>query len=417
MIVKAQPLQSGIAHDGVEMYTKGRFFTMTGRAPENAQIVAAPDEFAALAEELRAQSTSSRTGKSDPSPGNGKHTADAETNAWFGKLPPEKQSEVIKYAALHIAKNSKLFELTEYGGNHQEYLKLTFAIARSGVAEAEEYFVEVASIAKDADPEEELRKFFQDCERAQPSNDGVTVGTLFHVASQCGADFSKWKQIAASCDPDVAMFVPGNEEECRKHLARVVAADPWTYTLGDPSGPLVILRVPDKEALPPETRWEGDLPGTTLAAPADVMERAERIIWMKRQANGGRIASAHRAISSLTILRRCGVDTERGLYGALCGCRASTTAAKFTSVRAMTPRRGSSTIDRPPSTFRRTPRSMLHEGRRKCSYTPFRSTSSTTPLRGRRCCLPLFSLRLNDHFFPSPQCLSCAARCPAPARV
>jgi putative DNA primase/helicase len=52
--------------------------------------------------------------------------------------------------------------------------------------------------------------------------------------------------------------------------------------LGDPSGPLVILRVPDKEDLPAETRWEGDLPGTTLAAPADVMERAERITWMKK---------------------------------------------------------------------------------------------------------------------------------------
>jgi putative DNA primase/helicase len=30
VIVKALPLQSGIAHDGVEMYTSGRFFTMTG---------------------------------------------------------------------------------------------------------------------------------------------------------------------------------------------------------------------------------------------------------------------------------------------------------------------------------------------------------------------------------------------------
>jgi primase-polymerase (primpol)-like protein len=30
VIVKARPLKSGIAHDGVEMYTSGRFFTMTG---------------------------------------------------------------------------------------------------------------------------------------------------------------------------------------------------------------------------------------------------------------------------------------------------------------------------------------------------------------------------------------------------
>jgi putative DNA primase/helicase len=30
VILKARPLASGIAHDGVEMYTSGRFFTMTG---------------------------------------------------------------------------------------------------------------------------------------------------------------------------------------------------------------------------------------------------------------------------------------------------------------------------------------------------------------------------------------------------
>jgi putative DNA primase/helicase len=32
VIVKARPLNSGIAHDGVEMYTSGRYFTMTGAA-------------------------------------------------------------------------------------------------------------------------------------------------------------------------------------------------------------------------------------------------------------------------------------------------------------------------------------------------------------------------------------------------
>lgn len=32
VIVKARALKSGISHDGVEMYTSGRFFTMTGEA-------------------------------------------------------------------------------------------------------------------------------------------------------------------------------------------------------------------------------------------------------------------------------------------------------------------------------------------------------------------------------------------------
>lgn len=55
VIVKAHPLPAGIAHGGVELYTDGRFFTMTGRAPENARIVAAPDVVAVLAEELQNQ--------------------------------------------------------------------------------------------------------------------------------------------------------------------------------------------------------------------------------------------------------------------------------------------------------------------------------------------------------------------------
>ncbi len=288
-IVKARPLRAGIAHGGVEMYTKGRFFTMTG-APRKAPIARAPDEFAALAEELRAQRRGSRTGEGDHSPGNGKHTAGATDDTWYGKLPPEKQSEVVEYAALYIAKNTNLFELTAHGGNYLDYVRQTLAIARSRVPDAEDIFVRAASTANEADPEDELRRFFQNCERAHPSEVEVTVGTLLYTASQNGADFSKWKQIAENSDPNVALFVPGNEDECRKRLDRVVAADPRTFTLGDPTGPLVILRAPDMDALPEDTKWEGDLPGTTLATPADIMQRAERLVWKQRAGGkGGRI--------------------------------------------------------------------------------------------------------------------------------
>src|SRR5262249_1720280 len=160
----------------------------------------APTEFAALAEELQAQIKSSSGRESNvpttPLLANGEQTAHTETNAWFGKLPPEKQSEVVKYATMHIAKNSKLFELTKHGGNNAEYFKLTMAIARSGVTDAEDIFVQTASTAKDADTEEDLRKFFQSCKNAEVRANGVTVGTLLHIASQHGADFSQWKQTA-----------------------------------------------------------------------------------------------------------------------------------------------------------------------------------------------------------------------------
>ena len=77
-------------------------------------------------------------------------------------------------------------------------------------------------------------------------------------------------------------YVPGNEVACRTALDNVVAADISTFTSGDI---LTILRVPDQEK-PGLERWGGDLPGTTPALPADIIERAERLNWMTP--SGGR---------------------------------------------------------------------------------------------------------------------------------
>src|SRR5579862_3260156 len=84
-----------------------------------------------------------------------------------------------------------------------------------------------------------------------------------------------------------ALYEPGNETLCRKLLDRAVASEPRTFTLGDPSGPLVILRVPDESTLPSLASWGGDLPGTTLATAADIIERAQTIPWVRRGRGGG----------------------------------------------------------------------------------------------------------------------------------
>jgi hypothetical protein len=210
----------------------------------------------------------------------------AEGNAWFPQLPAAKQAEVVKYAVLHVANNSSLFERNRHGGNDQDYERLTVAIARSGLEDAETIFVEAASSAKDADPEHQLRMFFQNFTSTDP-NDGITVGTLLNVARQCGADFSPWEKTSSGSSQEVVLYAPGNEEECRKQIDRAVAADPRTFTLGDPTGPLVILRVPKEDELPPKTKWDCDLPGTTLAMTADIMQRAERLTWGQRAGGKG----------------------------------------------------------------------------------------------------------------------------------
>jgi len=173
----------------------------------------------------------------------------AEGNPWFPQLPTEKQIDVVRYAVLHICINSNLFQLTRHGGSYQQYVRITIAIARSGIKDAETIFIEAASVAKDADTGDDLRKFFQSCRCADENTDGITVGTLLNTARQYGADFRRWETSSSASGHEVH-FVPGNEAECRKQLDRVVAADERTYTLGDPTGPIVILRIPDKDTLP-----------------------------------------------------------------------------------------------------------------------------------------------------------------------
>ena len=63
---------------------------------------------------------------------------------------------------------------------------------------------------------------------------------------------ARWEKASVRAGQDAVVFAPGNEEECRKQIDLVVAADPRTYTLGDPTGPLVILRVPNEDELPPK---------------------------------------------------------------------------------------------------------------------------------------------------------------------
>jgi hypothetical protein len=198
-IVKAKPLAGGIAHNGVELYTAGRYFTMTGRTPSTRAIVNAEQEFAALADELRnAKGVKSEYfGNFAPRPpisGVSEISAGIDTGAWFGKLSVEQQNEVVRYAASYVATHSSAFELSQHGGNYQDYLRLALAIARSGVPDAEDIFVEAASTAKDADCEQSLRNWFKNGESAQSRPNSVTVGTLFHTASQCGADFGPWKR-------------------------------------------------------------------------------------------------------------------------------------------------------------------------------------------------------------------------------
>ena len=202
VIAWVRPLESGINFNHIEMYTTGRYFAMTGRTRAAAPITAAPKVFAALAAKLRvAQSKDRDTSSGNTTkehPPKGPQTPNQSDAGWYSKLPVEKRSEVVKYAALYIARNSEAFELTKHGGNYNQYLRLALAIARSDVPDAEKIFVEAASTAKQPDPKDKLQKFFQNCRQAKKRPGGTTVATLLHMARQYGAELKKWKILAES---------------------------------------------------------------------------------------------------------------------------------------------------------------------------------------------------------------------------
>jgi putative DNA primase/helicase len=124
----------------------------------------------------------------------------------------------------------------------------------------------------------------------------ITIASVFDLAGQNG--WAGWSPAMAPSSSggglsttqaqavdNAVHYFPGNEQACREALDRVVAADDLVFTLN--GGPLVILRVPNESALPKEAVWGGDLPATTLATPADIMERAEKLSWMYRTGSRG----------------------------------------------------------------------------------------------------------------------------------
>ena len=318
-IARAEPLDRIVKFDGVEVYTNARYFTFTGVA--FGEIKAAPTEICALVGEVRAKKAAAKQQRSGCSGSNGMSSTELpnsfknakpaqafadldpqgdnlaegiRTAPWFETLSQELKDEVVDYALGFIGKNTRLLELEANGGNNAEYYKLTTSVARSGAPHAEDIFVKHASNAKNPDPDEALRQYFSRCRASQPPGKReITVGTLLLLAQQNRANFDQWKFqatpdqkniVGQTTGSEIIYYYPGNEVPCRTALDKIVAADQSTFTSGDM---LVILRVPDQNKSGLE-RWSGDLPGTTQALPADIIERAENLAWMTRTGGKGK---------------------------------------------------------------------------------------------------------------------------------
>ena len=271
-------------------------------------------------------------------------------------------------------------------------------------------------LRKDADPQEKLREFFQDCERNALPDKPVTLGTLFHFARQTVRISLNGSRSPLNAILTLLCSSPATRRNARKLLDGAVAADPLTFTLGDPNGPLVILRVPRKETLPLNTRWEGDLPGTTLASPADVMERAERITWMKKGQWGPyRVRPPRDFISDyLTQMQgRYGARTLRGIMRVPC----IDDRGKIRFNPGYDPQTG--LFHDKSLTFYVPPNPSLHDARKAAEILlhPFSKYQFDDPVAGQALLLAAIFTAIERPFLPVAQCSSCAARCPARAKA
>jgi hypothetical protein len=237
IIVKAPPLPSGINYGGVELYSSGRYFTFTGHVVKGRRTInAAPEATHELYGERRAAKEAARGGGrllaqvtsaawpfEQPQQGNviplhrsgeawiprlqataaamqAGTAAKAETSELsaglsrgpYDSLPVEQKSPVVRHAALWLATHTKVFELEANGGNNDQYYRVAQSLARSGVQDAEDIFVEASSKAKDADDDATLRIRFHQLGK---TGGNITVGTLFGMAQQCGW---KWTDALAA---------------------------------------------------------------------------------------------------------------------------------------------------------------------------------------------------------------------------
>ena len=199
----------------LEVYSKARYFTFTGvpLGETCGNIRAAAADVDALIAEVRAEANTKASPAAnapashadifvDPAmAGQGpsptfkgivtESLGEGIKDYWFDKLTSEQKDAAVHYMLSVIAANTKLLELSESGGNNDDYYKLITALAVSGAPHAGDYFVAFASKVPNADPEEVLQQKFRIC--AKNADGRITVGTLLKYAYDAGADLSPWR--------------------------------------------------------------------------------------------------------------------------------------------------------------------------------------------------------------------------------
>jgi hypothetical protein len=230
--------------------------------------------------------------------------AGIESVKWFDGLNAYEKSTLVR-ACLDAIDNRTV-------DPREQWLRMLFAVADAGMRgcpDAEQLAREWSRRGRGWTGDADFDTAWRSCKPKK-----IEVGSLIKAAKAAGLDVAPWRDLALSrLNPasaqgpsaqgqlppvvtpngtDTVDYVPGNEAACREELDHAVSDDPNTFKSGSL---LVILRIPSQTDLPDNTDWAADFPGTTLATPADIMERAERLNW-RRPAGGkgdGRLVRVH----------------------------------------------------------------------------------------------------------------------------
>jgi len=189
------------------MYTIGRYFTMTGAAPEGAKIANAPDDFATLADELRASTLAGKTEKPTTAATNvlpfkaPDWAINGRPAAAFAHLPIEtfgidlkRNIEEIRAAVMAIPSSAIATE--------PEWMKPARALAHHAAVfpdQAEELWEILDAVSRHApgyNREDNRQRFQRYISEALNHQNPITIATAFHLARQHG-----WEGWAPSIMP------------------------------------------------------------------------------------------------------------------------------------------------------------------------------------------------------------------------
>jgi hypothetical protein len=327
VITKANPLASGVSHGGIELYTNKRYFVMTGRPEgEPRPIVAAPSEFAALAEYII---------KTSGNPINSQNAA--TNNVVTLKLPkrafterpaaafdddnePDNLAAGLEPNIEEIRRVVETIPSSALAGE-PEWVRFARALAHTAadypvLAEPLWQMLDTASRRAPGYNEQDNRSRYERYIReAFTSNKPITLGTIYHLAAMHGCHGSfpvagPTGQIQGPCSSDGSTGPTGSAGPSGSSNSAT-----GTTGLNTGSGTFRAVHISTLPLVPPKRQW---LHGTdlirgavtVLAAPGGRAKSTWLLTCALACASGRSLLASHVFGGTLRVL--C-VSTEDGL--------------------------------------------------------------------------------------------------------